>query len=544
MSQLLVDSNLKVTQNLTAPTCVFGKDNCKISIQGEGANEKLLITLPSDGKQNGTSEGHKPTTYDMRSIIESIQELNRRTATFNCNVSFNSALETFDVSPESNDMFACDQDKDGLPAAQIGNVNLPPKDHIVKINVDHRINDEYALVEPRWDSNGNAVYSDSDEYNKALPLKLTLCEAVHEELPVDYIEKIQNYFNGWDTFKEYFSCNGIVAIETIPHIELIDCVDMIVTFRVLTTFEPNIWMYTSPRAFYTETEYSDNITIRYNGADDKFSLSNPLQSPITKMMLFEAITFTEHSTSVQSMIPVSNVAYTIQYVGTFAQIDGLTGIDLTHFDASNVTAMVRTFHGNHALVSITFPDMFDTSSVISFQDFLSECYELRELLLPDTFNTRNAKNMRGMFYNMFSLEILRLPKNFSFEKNETLYMWFYKKFSNNDITLGYSDRLTTLIIDNSELTLNETLINNVDNIYRMCIGRQKISNIEQPCDSLLHIYCYRPFIDSLRSAYAAYTTNFGININAWTLAAGSTVSEYINSGMWEDGLPRLLTKPN
>ena len=64
----------------------------------------------------------------MRSIIEAIQELNRRTATFNCNVSFQSALEAFDTVETGRDEFACDMDKDGLPAARNGAYDMPSVD--------------------------------------------------------------------------------------------------------------------------------------------------------------------------------------------------------------------------------------------------------------------------------------------------------------------------------------------------------------------------------------------------------------------------------
>ncbi len=122
-----IDSNLDVTAKVTAPTMLIGDTKCNIALTSDNTyGERLLITLPSDGKLNGASEDHKPVTYDMRSIIEAIQELNRRTATFNCNVTFNSALEAFDTvkDDEALTCFACDQDKDGLPAAHPGEFDI------------------------------------------------------------------------------------------------------------------------------------------------------------------------------------------------------------------------------------------------------------------------------------------------------------------------------------------------------------------------------------------------------------------------------------
>ena len=108
----------------------------------------MLITLPTTGK--GQPVPCETQTYDMRSIIESIQELNRRTATFNCNVAFNSALEAFDTSAVPNDTFACDLDMDGLPAAQIGEITMDEATGLYKVPLvatDHKNAPIYILGE-------------------------------------------------------------------------------------------------------------------------------------------------------------------------------------------------------------------------------------------------------------------------------------------------------------------------------------------------------------------------------------------------------------
>ena len=121
-NKLEVHGDLDVVHKLSANTCEFGVEHCKITVTNEDNIERLKFTLPTSGKDTDNITSQE---YDMRSVIESIQELNRRTATFNCNVSFLSAMETFDVSEAPNSHFACDEDEDGLPAAQMGDVNLP-----------------------------------------------------------------------------------------------------------------------------------------------------------------------------------------------------------------------------------------------------------------------------------------------------------------------------------------------------------------------------------------------------------------------------------
>ena len=82
-----IDSAVDVTGTLRSPLCKFGTDNCNIRIvKGEHGRSRMLVSVP---RTTGTETNIY--TYDMRSIIESIQDLNRRTATFNCNVKFNTA---------------------------------------------------------------------------------------------------------------------------------------------------------------------------------------------------------------------------------------------------------------------------------------------------------------------------------------------------------------------------------------------------------------------------------------------------------------------
>ena len=114
----LIDSNLNVTGHLTAKRMRFGTDRCNICIEtvrdGGVTYPEMYITLP-----NNYYGVVKTQRYRMRSVIEAIQEINRRTASLGCNVRFDTAKDMFDTSPESNDMFACDTDGDGLPAARI-----------------------------------------------------------------------------------------------------------------------------------------------------------------------------------------------------------------------------------------------------------------------------------------------------------------------------------------------------------------------------------------------------------------------------------------
>ena len=292
------------------------------------------------------------------------------------------------------------------PAARIGEINLPPKDYIVKINVDHQTSGDYTLIEPRWDYNGNAVYSSSDAYNKGVPLKLTICEAVHEELPNDYIEKIWNYFNGWDTFKDYFSCDGLVAIETNSHIELIDCVNMTVTFRVLTKFTdlPN-WNYVALN--YSKVPFPNPvISCRYNGNGGKFTLSSAYQAPLTRMRLFVGINKTFGT---DQAITASSTPKNVEWASMFCRYTsdgevqhGLTSISFDHMDAYNVTCMRDLCYLCSEVTTIEFPDNFDTSNVINMRGMFNSCISLSTLNIS-SFDTSKVENMQSMFADCISL---------------------------------------------------------------------------------------------------------------------------------------------
>ena len=118
--KLQIDGDCDIDYTLYAPSCMFGTERCNIQVKDVDGEKKMLVTLPN--KYNRTGKNNKET-YDMRSIIESIQELNRRTATISCNRKFLDSLDLYDTDNE-NEQFTCSHIEDGLPAAQSGSVNI------------------------------------------------------------------------------------------------------------------------------------------------------------------------------------------------------------------------------------------------------------------------------------------------------------------------------------------------------------------------------------------------------------------------------------
>lgn len=122
---------LEVTGTLKSKSIVFGDPNtCNITISDNGGESKMTIMLPENfGRKNSSGDIIKTQTYDMRSVIEAIMELNRRTAFIGSNCSFLMAMEkhqtTDEATKDPDDQFSANTTADGLPAARNGIYDVP-----------------------------------------------------------------------------------------------------------------------------------------------------------------------------------------------------------------------------------------------------------------------------------------------------------------------------------------------------------------------------------------------------------------------------------
>ena len=423
--RVYLNGDTTIDGTISSEYCHIGNnDDCMLRIVNEGGEDKMLITLPN--KYNREGKNNKET-YDMRSIIESIQELNRRTATFNCNVSFLSAMETFDVSAEPNDMFACDQDKDGLPAAHLGEVDMESANGLYKVTLvvtNHENTPIYMLGEENAtnsitmgldNSEISALYDalsrfletpdngyvvqicinhDEDRLYELRNAFLTE-EQVRGGLDEDTLEILINSLKSIDDL----SSINIVAFETIPHKELIISTDAekIVTFRVLTDFEAGMWTYTSARSVESSEDYNNVLTVKYTDDGGNVAFNSPLQSPITVMRLFSDLTYTKYETGGNASISASDSQRVVQYICTFASNSTIESVAIDHFDSSHVTDMHGLFQDAITkLKSVTFSESFDTSNVTNMSSMFARCSYLQSVNIS-AFNTRNVTDMSGMF---------------------------------------------------------------------------------------------------------------------------------------------------
>ena len=90
----------------------------------------------------------------------------------------------------------------------------------------------------------------------------------------------------------------------------------------------------------------------------------------------------------------------------FTHFTGMTDIDLSSFDTSEVEDMNSVFYFNFALEKLDV-SRFDTSRVRIMREMFDNCSSLKELDVSN-FNTSNVENMRYMFYNVNKMKKLNL----------------------------------------------------------------------------------------------------------------------------------------
>ena len=111
----------------------------------------------------------------------------------------------------------------------------------------------------------------------------------------------------------------------------------------------------------------------------------------------------------------------------------LTSLDLSSFDASNVTNMRSMFEGCLNLTSLNLSN-FNTSNVTTMEWMFSKCCNITSIDLSN-INTSNVTNMDGMFSYCDILTKLDLS---SFNTSKVEDMSFMFGFSENLITLDLS----------------------------------------------------------------------------------------------------------
>lgn len=104
----------------------------------------------------------------------------------------------------------------------------------------------------------------------------------------------------------------------------------------------------------------------------------------------------------------------------FRNCSGLTSLDFSGFDTSNVTTMYQMFYGCSGLTKLDLSN-FDTSNVTTMYYMFYGCSNLAEMDLSN-FNTGKVTNMSSMFSNCSKLKQITLGKDFKFSTSSSSYL--------------------------------------------------------------------------------------------------------------------------
>ena len=247
----------------------------------------------------------------------------------------------------------------------------------------------------------------------------------------------------------------------------------------------------------------------------------------------------------------------------FTHFTGMTDIDLSSFDTSEVEDMNSMFYFNFALEKLDVSG-FDTSRVRIMREMFDNLSSLKELDVSN-FNTSNVENMRYMFYNvnkmkklnlshfdtgnvrdmegmfaeMISLESLNLS-NFNTGRVVNMRNMFYSATSLQSLDL--SNFNTKNVVDMYAMfyhmpslkTLNVTSFNteNVENMANMfslddSLEELDLSSFKTPKVKAFRMMFYtnRPEANKMRRIYAS--SDFDISTAVAYSATDASANTYI-----------------
>ncbi len=95
----------------------------------------------------------------------------------------------------------------------------------------------------------------------------------------------------------------------------------------------------------------------------------------------------------------------------FYGMQGVTSLDLSHFDTSNVTNMYAMFYGMERLTSLNVTS-FDTSKVTNMYNMFANLVSITTLDIS-SFDTSKVTNMGYMFYSMSEATTIYVGSNWS-----------------------------------------------------------------------------------------------------------------------------------
>ncbi len=165
----------------------------------------------------------------------------------------------------------------------------------------------------------------------------------------------------------------------------------------------------------------------------------------------------------------------------FEGLEGLTQLDLSHFDTSIVENMTDMFKSTKLITSLDLTN-FDTSNVINMAGMFAGCKSLEHIYFGELFDTSNVTNMQSMFQNSNIAELDLSSFNTS---NVTTMAWMFcgtntetldlSSFNTSNVT-NMSAMITNMNISNINLGNNfdTSKVTDMSQMFRNIVGVTRI----------------------------------------------------------------------
>ena len=308
-----------------------------------------------------------------------------------------------------------------------------------------------------------------DSFNSSLEGMTDICSdqsnKVDNEVACEWFNKYNNNPDFIYTTLENELINKIIFTNNLPEsIETIKLSTNDSKTDVITWFDDGaIYIYSESNKIYLD---EDSYGM-FNGMSGltKLDVSNFDTSNVTNMygMFYETNSLTNLDVSNFDTSKVTNMG------GMFEGMRSLTNLDVSNFDTSNVTDMRGMFSG---MISLTNLDVsnFNTSNVTNMDSMFSDMSSLTNLDVSN-FDTSNVTNMYDMFSRMRSLTNLDVS-DFDTSSVVNMYSMFegMRSLTNLDVSNFNTSNVTDMgwmFSDMSSLTNLDVSNFNTSNVTDM-----------------------------------------------------------------------------
>ena len=200
----------------------------------------------------------------------------------------------------------------------------------------------------------------------------------------------------------------------------------------------------------------------------------------------------------------------------FISCSGLTSLDVSSFDTSNVTDMSEMFYYCAGITDLDVSN-FDTSNVTNMSWMFSECYSLTSIDVSGEFDTSNVTDMSSMFYECTGLTSLDIS-NFNTAKVTNMYEMFIWCSGLTSLDLNNFD--TSNVTDMSEMfsgcsgltsldlsNFNTSNVTYMSEMFANCYSLTTLDVSGFDTSNVTNMYYMFAYCSRLRTIYAGTNWN-------------------------------------